>query len=286
MSNNTTVGIERIIAKIDNDFNLDNSDWIPRVAAWCIDAMSQLDVLNKVKKRKRLEVHNRIAVNNCNIVDDDLEVYDENGCKVDRLEDKNCGCLYPAEEDNNSNKDDDCKTNGARTLEYGVEHPYNYVTEAVHTNDYDPRNWHATRTIQVQSPYSVKRGSHNNKDYGHNFTKLDDKRIELGFDTSFITIVNKEVETKYSDTYKIELPVIPDNGLLLEALAYYCVYKFLCRGYKHPVFNLSASQYGTNPYFEWIRLKDQAKRSVLNDKIDIDKASFRSYFFDSTFPKK
>lgn len=51
MLNESNTNIERIIAKIDNDFNPDNSDWIPRVAAWCIDAMSQIDVLPTEKYR-------------------------------------------------------------------------------------------------------------------------------------------------------------------------------------------------------------------------------------------
>ena len=44
--------LERIIAKIENDFNPDNSDWIPRVAAWTIDAMAQLKVFNTIKKQR------------------------------------------------------------------------------------------------------------------------------------------------------------------------------------------------------------------------------------------
>ena len=41
--------MESIIAKIDNDFNPDNSDWINRVPAWCVDAMQQLKILSVVK---------------------------------------------------------------------------------------------------------------------------------------------------------------------------------------------------------------------------------------------
>ena len=43
--------LQRIIAKVDNDFNIDQSDWIPRVAAWTIDAMSILKCTPYVKKR-------------------------------------------------------------------------------------------------------------------------------------------------------------------------------------------------------------------------------------------
>ena len=44
MQNKLNTNIERIIAKIDNDFNPDNSDWIPRVGAWTIDAMNMLKI--------------------------------------------------------------------------------------------------------------------------------------------------------------------------------------------------------------------------------------------------
>ena len=36
MANNKTITIEHIIGKLDNDFNPDGSDWIPRVPAWCV----------------------------------------------------------------------------------------------------------------------------------------------------------------------------------------------------------------------------------------------------------
>ena len=52
MLNKTNTNVERIIAKIDNDFNPDTSDWIPRVAAWSIDAMSQLKVLSTERKKR------------------------------------------------------------------------------------------------------------------------------------------------------------------------------------------------------------------------------------------
>ena len=58
----------------------------------------------------------------------------------------------------------------------------------------------------------------------------------------------------------------------------------LCRGYKHPVFNLQASQYGTNPYYIWNNLKEEARRSVINQAVDdVDTSLFRSNFFVSTF---
>ena len=62
----------------------------------------------------------------------------------------------------------------------------------------------------------------------------------------------------------------------------------LTRGMKHPVFNLAASQYGTNPYYMWMQLKDKAKASVIADNQGVngyDGDAWRAYFYNYTFPK-
>ena len=86
MANNKTITIEHIIAKLDNDFNPDGSDWIPRVPAWCVDAMNELKVLRKVDKKMKLTVINKIAKSKCCLIDDGLKVYDSNGCEVPRAD--------------------------------------------------------------------------------------------------------------------------------------------------------------------------------------------------------
>lgn len=62
------------------------------------------------------------------------------------------------------------------------------------------------------------------------------------------------------------------------------MYKMLCRGYKHPVFNLNASQYGTNPYYMWTQLKDKAKASTINDSQRDDNGEWRKFFINSMIP--
>lgn len=62
------------------------------------------------------------------------------------------------------------------------------------------------------------------------------------------------------------------------------MYKMLTRGYVHPVMNLAASQYGTNPYYIWMQTKEEAKRSVINDGTDqILDDLWRSAFYIGTF---
>ena len=250
MLNNANTNIERIIAKIDNDFNPDNSDWIPRVGAWCIDAMGMMNALRKEKKRKRLPVKERIAYSPCPIDKYNIKVYDANGCVI--KEAVRCQCKpIPST---------------GRVLESGI------VTSATVTIDINNNKEHSfinAHTDHVTAKDFSNRYNVSNVVSTNNFKKnyvlIDCDKLELNFDTKYVEIEQDMVVTEYSNTYNCELPVIPNNALLIEALVYYCMYKMLCRGYKHPVFNLHASQYGTNPKYEFEQLKSKAERSVLND---------------------
>ena len=54
--------------------------------------------------------------------------------------------------------------------------------------------------------------------------------------------------------------------------------------------NLAASQYGTNPYYIWLQMKEQAKRSIINRNFDRDmddsSRMFRSALYIDTFDPK
>ena len=119
---------------------------------------------------------------------------------------------------------------------------------------------------------------------------IDDTKIELNFDTDCIQLEYDFIETQESELYGCELPMIPNDGVLIEALTYFCMYKMLTRGYKHPVMNLAASQYGTNPYYIWLQMKEQAKRSIINRNFDRDmddsSRMFRSALYIDTFDPK
>ena len=84
-----TLKISRLIGKIDNDFNISESDWIPRVAAWVIDALSQMKVLPMERKRRVLEVSERIAQFPCCINADEIkgiEWYVKDGLVIVEIE--------------------------------------------------------------------------------------------------------------------------------------------------------------------------------------------------------
>lgn len=266
MLNDKNSNIERIIAKIDNDFNPDNSDWIPRVGAWCVDAMSQINCLPTKRIKKQLTVKNRIAYIQEKLPDN-VKVYDCNGCKIANAERIETDCSYTH------------SPTGSQTH-----------VELSNTMAYEEHNVQEDTAIATQV-IGVYPQRHNveivKKPIGNinrNFVLIDGHQIELNFDTNCITIEYDGIETECSSEYGCELPVIPNNGLLIEAIVNYCMYKMLCRGYRHPVLNLQASQYGTNPYFMWNQLKDQAKRSIINNGVDEDVSKlWRSAMFINMF---
>ena len=274
------ITLEHIIAKIDNDFNPDNSDWIARVPAWCVDAMSQLKVLRTEYKTRKLNVNNRIAHSPCPITNSkDFAVYDRNGCEVKSLNynKKNAQCCSSSTGGRDGMDNEMLSPSDTIYLTdtgTDITH-YQAIAEHVNTDDFNKR--HAVAD-QFTSPVEDRR----------NYIIVDSNTIELNFDTEFIIIRNLEIATEYSKYFNGEIPVVPNNGILIEALAYYCMYKMLTRGMKHPVFNLAASQYGTNPYYLWMHLKDKAKASVIADNQGIngyDGDAWRAYFYNYTFPK-
>ena len=276
MKNNVNTNLERIIAKIDNDFNPDNSDWIPRVGAWCIDAMSIIGVTPTIKVKKQFKVIDNIAYSNVPLDVKGLRIYDDKGCEIKELE-EGCRC---GDGDSPSSTGEFQGTNSAGTISAVYDSSNKEYVGAFA----DTRN-----SKDVKDRYNVADRYRDNNDVKHNYVLVDNNKIELNFNTSCITVEYEGIKTECSKVYGCELPVIPNNGKLIEAIVYYCMYKMLCRGYKHPVFNLNASQYGTNPYYIWTQLKEEAKVSVINDGID-ENAEFsklmRSNMFISTFDSR
>ena len=235
--------LQRLIAKIDNDFNISESDWIPRVAAWTIDALSQMQVLPMERKRRKLEVSNRIAQFPCTINAKELKVFDKNGCEIPELNSNNsCGC-------NSSRKSipqeiaiiDDTNKTGINFMQVG-------------------------RVVSSNS---------------HNFV-LDGNNIELNFDTDEIEVETYETATYFDDYYQCDVPYIYDDGLLLEALAWYVMFKYLSRGSKHTVYSLTTYNQYLNPFVQWQLLKPKATASV---KIALkkDNEGWNNFFYNSTF---
>lgn len=248
MKLNNQLPLQRLIGKIDNDFNIDNSDWIPRVGAWVTDALSQMKLLPTVYVTQDVEVNGNIAELPCEINIKGLEVFDKNGCPIDEAtESKQCQC---------GNNSGNSSTGG-------------YI--GVDVNDYHNYNNHTV---------IAKIANHNNK----NFVISNDNQIELNFNTDMIKVKMLKPATYFDDYFNCEVPYIYDNGILLEALAWYCLFKMLSRGYKHQVYSLSSAQQHLNPFIQWTLLKGKAQRSVLADMMNLNKDNgWNNFFYNSTF---
>lgn len=236
--------LSRLIAKIDNDFNISESDWIPRVAAWTIDALSQMQVLPMTRKRRKLEVSNRVAQFPCCLNAKEIKVFDKNGCEIKELnEATSYGCF---------------STKKTSSREIAV----------IDTTNKTGVNFMTVGTIST--------GTSN-----HNFV-LDGNNIELNFDTDEIEVESLETATYFDEYYQCEVPYIYDNGLLLEALAWYVLFKYLSRGSKHTVYSLTTNNQFLNPFVQWSTLKPKAAASV---KIAIRKNNdgWNNFFYNSTF---
>ena len=268
------ISIERIIAKIDNDFNPDNTDWIPRVAAWVTDALLQLDVNLTKRKRISLPIRNRIGISQYSLRN--AIIYDK------------CGNRIPEAITNAS----DCPCNGSSSTGDLEQTTTASATDTSETICNEDANNAPDQIVSEQiapnkyNIYEFELGC----DKQRNYVLIDDTKIELNFDTDCIQLEYDFIETQESELYGCELPMIPNDGVLIEALTYFCMYKMLTRGYKHPVMNLAASQYGTNPYYIWLQMKEQAKRSIINRNFDRDmddnSRMFRSALYIDTFDPK
>ncbi|AXF52199.1 MAG: putative tail tubular protein [crAssphage sp. isolate ctcc615] len=235
--------LQRLIGKIDNDFNISESDWIPRVAAWTIDALSQMQILPMEKKRRKLEVKERVAIFPCNINGTELKVFDKYGCEIPELNNStSCGC-----------------SNSIKSTPQEIA--------VIDDTNKSGVNYMSVRTIVN----SINR----------NFV-LDGNKIELSFDTDEIEVETFETATYFDEYYQCEVPYIYDNGLLLEALAWYVMFKYLSRGSKHQVYSLTSPNQVLNPYMQWNMLRPKAMASV-KIAINSNNEGWNNFFYNSTF---
>lgn len=245
MKINNQVTLQRLIGKIDNDFNISESDWIPRVGAWVIDALSQMKCLPMERKKRTLEVSERVATFPCELNAKELKVFDKYGCEIPELNsNKNCNCSGLGNKISNS--------------EIAI---------------FDSTNKNGINTMEIATIVNP-----NGKNY-----VLDGNNIELNFDTDVITVESLEVATYYDDYFDCEVPYIYDNGLLLEALSWYILFKYLSRGSKHPVYSLTSPNQSINPFSQWQYYRVKAKNSVAAELANNKYEGWRNFFYNSTF---
>lgn len=239
------VPLERLIGKIDNDFNLSESDWIPRVGAWVIDALSQMKCLPMERKKRALEVVNKIATFPFDLNVKEIKVFDTNGYEIPQLTKYNtCNCS-------------------------------NIQSNSVDSNIaiFDSTNKSGIDPYKMATVVDCK---------GKNYV-ISGNNIELNFETDCIIVDSYEVATYYDEYLDCYVPYIYDNGKLLEALSWYVLFKYLSRGSKHTVYSLSSPNPIVNPFTQWNNLKSKAELSVKIDLTNETDNGWKNFFYNSTF---
>ena len=216
-------------------------------SAWVIDALSQMKVLPMERKRRTLNVDNRIALFPCTLNAKEIKVFDSNGCEIRELNNSTCSC-------NSGLNDSNVVGSEIAVFAPNGNNPVNSmkVTNIIPTDK--------TRNFVVA---------------GNN--------IELNFDTDSIIVESYEVATYYDEYFDCEVPYIYDNGKLLEALSWYILFKYLSRGSKHTVYSLTSPNPVTNPFTQWNTLRPKAEMSVKIDLAKETERGWRNFFYNSTF---
>lgn len=276
--------LERLIGKIDNDFNISESDWIPRVAAWAIDALSQMGILAMQRVTRKLEVNNCIAQmpNKLNTHNIDVKI---NGIPIYC---KDATSLNHSFETTNA---DMYFNNHEHSDEFYIHDNHNSSETNIH--DYTNER-HIKLHANASIPDEIAVINDKNK-CGVNFMRvctrpnnngpieyiIDGNQIHLTSDVDSIEVTSLETATYHDDYYDCDVPYIYDDGLLLEALAWYVLFKYLSRGSKHQVYSLTSPSAVLNPFMQWERLRPKAMASV---KIAIrNDSGWNNFFFNNTF---
>lgn len=249
--------LERIVAKVDNDFNIDQSDWIPRAAAWTIDCLSILKCAPYQRKREKCNVVDRTAQCKNLMNSKSIKIYDDKGCEIDNATGEDAISAFG------------CYMNNDSTSFYGGDKSWSDEEIAIFTNSKD-----------IQDRLKVGKSCRN---HTKNFVITANNMIDLNFDADFIVIEHFGVATYYSEYFNDNVPYIYNNGLLLEAISWYIMMRILQRGYKHQVFTLTGPE-PVNPYIQFNKIKDAAAASVKHDLRNSGKdEGWNNFFYNSTF---
>ena len=165
-----------MIADVVDRFNIETTDWYPRVGYWIENALSDIKLLPTASTK----------------------------CK--KIKAKN----------------------------YMVELPT--LLKSLIAVEMDGRRVHSSSQVKKGGddfhsvPYTLLHNSHIRLEAEH--PRYSDIEVAIYY-KGFETIFNKDLH--------IEIPLIPDKPIVIEAISYYIFKNILSRGYIHPVYNLSGN---------------------------------------------
>jgi len=68
----------------------------------------------------------------------------------------------------------------------------------------------------------------------HTMQSIPNGTIEVSFETGEVVVHYLKLPSEYDTELEVDVPLVPDNEYVLDALSWYLLYHILLRGYKHP----------------------------------------------------
>lgn len=196
MPNFNFISGAEVIARIDNKFTIDFSDWIMNAPLWILNGLLEIDSpISLIEAHTQIEITDFFA---------ELPI-------------------------------------GVKGINYisfnGVRLPH--VSSMARKTDETPTDY--------VGPYYTHRGGNS---------------IETSFKEGFIELYYKQISTTLSPELGIQIPDVPDNIFLIQALANYIMMQLLIKGYKHPTLNLRDNSPYLNPGMAFDKYTLQARNSL------------------------
>lgn len=242
------VEADEVVARLDNDFNVKQGDYISRIPQWIHQCLSDLNIyLGLVPKAYVGEVTNYT----CELPSDlnRLIGVEHNGARMER------------------------RATGQYKTTVTTDTTFAYISTGVGVTvhgsnvEIDESLTHVsidTNRIRVYDASTINELPISSQYY----YLLPNNKIETSFEAGGVTFHYYILPASYNERLNSLCPLIPDNEAVKDAIAWYLFQSILQRGGKHPVFTLGNPNWKLDPYERYRKARLNAKNKANSDDSD------------------
>lgn len=244
------VEADEVVARLDNDFNANSGDWINRVPQWIHQCLSDLKIyLGLLPKSHVANVTNYYT----DIPTDVKRLIgiEYNGCRLDRR----ATSMY---------KDQIIDNPSYATLITNIGTTITgTITNATLDDDLQDLqiNVEKIRTYDATTINELPSSD-------HYYYLHPNGKIETSFVTGIVIFHYYILPASYNERLNSLCPLIPDNELVKDAIAWFLFQMILQRGVSHPVFKLGHSNPVLDPFRRYKDARLKAKNNASEDDAD------------------
>lgn len=244
--------VDEVIARLDNDFNINKADYINRIPQWVYQCLGNLHIhLGLVPA-----IHIANVENNQAELPDDIEwltAIEYNGTRLTKASKTSVKfSTSPAVKDYIAV----AAANDSYTI---IEDTSNVtIDEALNSMNLDLQSIYLRDSSYIKSL----------TDSTDNYVLLPNGKIDTSFKSGIVYIHYYKFPVYYSELIGSLCPKVPDHEAILEALTWYILMSILQRGYKHPVYSLNSNSFVTNPYLMYRKIRLNAKNKSADEDRD------------------